>query len=111
MFFQQNFIFSSFPGATIESFYIAYLLKKDKSYWIEYDVGPDVSIRDGIKQILKKPITYFILGVVLIIVIPNVFEKYKFPPLLKRLMQFFLIGVLIIESVIIVIWIIKIIKK
>lgn len=73
------FLGAVFSRLTIELAYSAFLLNKDKEYWVNYIDEPEKPWKEILKKRLKKTSTYVILGVLLIVAMVQIEDRFKVP--------------------------------
>ena len=100
----------AFSRLTIELAYSAYLLNKDKSFWVNYIDLPSRSLKERVNGRFKKNSTYVLLGIILIIVISQIEQRYVIPKTLHIVFSYIATFILIGIGIIFVIWLIKKIK-
>lgn len=101
------FLGTVFSRLTIELAYSAFLLITDKEYWVNYIDKPEKPWKEIVKIRLKKTSTYVVLGVLLMIAMVEVEDRYKLPKGLQITFSYVLMVILIFYVVAFVIWIIK----
>lgn len=97
-----------FSRLTIELAYSAFLLNTNKEYWLNYIDEPEKPWKERLKSRLKKASTYVMLGVLLIIAMVEVEDRYKLPKGLQFTLSYILVAILICF---VVIFIMSMIKK
>jgi hypothetical protein len=105
------FLGAVFSRLTIELAYSAYLLNTNKEYWINYIDKPKKSWKESVRLRLKKLSTYVILGVLLIIVIVEIEDRYKLPKGLQITFSYVFVVILLFLAVAFIIWLIKKVRK
>lgn len=109
-------IFGIFLGAvfsrlTMELAYSAFLLNTDKEYWVNYIDEPEKPWKKDIRNRLKKTSTYVILGVLLIIAMVEIQDRYKVDKSLQIVFSYVVMSILFFFWVVFIMSIIKIKKK
>lgn len=109
-------IFGIFLGAvfsrlTMELAYSAFLLNTDKEYWVNYIDEPEKPWKEDIRNRLKKTSTYVILGVLLIIAMVEIQDRYKVDKSLQIVFSYVVMSILFFFWVVFIMSIIKIKKK
>ncbi|OJG56183.1 hypothetical protein RV06_GL000299 [Enterococcus haemoperoxidus] len=101
------FLGAAFSRLTIELAYSAFLLNTDKEYWVNYIDEPEKPWKEVLKKRLKKTSTYVILGVLLIIAMVEIEDRYKVPKGLQITFSYVLMAILLFFVVAFIMWIIK----
>lgn len=101
------FLGAAFSRLTIELAYSAFLLNTDKEYWVNYIDEPEKPWKEILKKRLKKTSTYVIMGVLLIVAMVEIEDRYKVPKGLQITFSYVLMAILLFFVVAFIMWIIK----
>ncbi|MBO0468356.1 hypothetical protein JZO73_12540 [Enterococcus plantarum] len=101
------FLGAAFSRLTIELAYSAFLLNTDKEYWVNYIDEPEKPWKEVLKKRLKKTSTYVIMGVLLIVAMVEIEDRYKVPKGLQITFSYVLMAILLFFVVAFIMWIIK----
>ena len=105
------FFAAVFSRLTLELGYAAYLLAKDKNYWIEISDRAKKPWQVTVKKRFKQKSTYVILGVLVIVVMSRIKEKYELLEVWQVVFSYFTVGFLIWLGLAFIAWIIKKVKN
>lgn len=101
------FLGAVFSRLTIELAYSAFLLNTDKEYWVNYIDEPEKPWKEVLKKRLKKTSTYVIIGILLIVAMVEIEDRYKVPKGLQITFSYVLMAILLFFVVAFIMWIIK----
>ncbi len=105
------FLGAIFSRLTIEVGYSAYLLNKNKDYWITYTDEPKRSWKKIIKLRSKKISTYVVLSMLLIFAIAEIEDMYAVSEVWNIIFSYVTLVLFILLTLILVWWIVKKIKN
>lgn len=99
-----------FSRLSIEYAYAAYLLNIDKEYWINYIDEPEMTLKKKLILRSKKPSTYVISGIILLVVIALIEDKYEVSETFRIVTSYVYIAIFIWFLVAFIMWAVKKIK-